>query len=414
MKVLLIGHALGPGLGSEPGNTWNSAGVSPRRARRDAALAPAAPRPGRRRTGENARPGLRIHWVTLNDASTRGTREKSEKGLKLHYLLWQRGGEARAARRCESQSRVRRGASLQLGHGQRPAALAQAARAPSCGADRRRAGDAAGVSQIFQGDIEGRSAAARRAGAAAVRAVDAAHGPRAAAVVLATNQETRHLLERGGAAASSCFSTTACRRDTRMTRRPSGIRANVMKLLWAGRCEPRRRCPLGSKRSRHVRATAPRCRRRPVRGACERRPDGTGHHGPRRIPRPRAVGDDEPALRRGRRVPLHQPARQLRLRRPRSDGPRPAHRHAQPPGRRDFVPAGAGIKVPVTTPRATLSRRRSTRDGANDAAEARALWVRRRWTSPHGKWDASHAAMISLYEDVAAIVGIGIKPAHTL
>ena len=90
MKVLLVGHALGPGLGSEPGNTWNFAwhlsgahevtllSHPQHRTRVDEELA------------KNPRPNLKIHWVTLNEKMDPWNPEKSEKGLKLHYLMWQR------------------------------------------------------------------------------------------------------------------------------------------------------------------------------------------------------------------------------------------------------------------------------------------------------------------------------------
>jgi glycosyltransferase involved in cell wall biosynthesis len=68
---------------------------------------------------------------------------------------------------------------------------------------------------------------------------------RAAAVVLATNQETRRLLLRGGARRVELFLDNGLPpgyADHTTAQRNS---SNVMKLLWAGRCEPRKALGVG-------------------------------------------------------------------------------------------------------------------------------------------------------------------------
>jgi len=95
-KVLLVGHACGPGLGSEPGNTWELAwrlaaehqvwliAYPEFRDRVDAALA------------EVPIPNLHIEWVKPASWLDPWKPGKSERGIRLHYLLWLRAAYRKA------------------------------------------------------------------------------------------------------------------------------------------------------------------------------------------------------------------------------------------------------------------------------------------------------------------------------
>jgi glycosyltransferase involved in cell wall biosynthesis len=88
MKVLLIGHACGSGLGSEPGNTWEFATNLSKQHRvwllahpeyRDRVDASLAAEPN---------PNLQIIWITLDQRLDPWNPGSGEKGIRLHYLLW--------------------------------------------------------------------------------------------------------------------------------------------------------------------------------------------------------------------------------------------------------------------------------------------------------------------------------------
>lgn len=89
MKILIIGHACGPGLGSEPANTWNWAWHLSRtnqvwvvahpeyRERVDSFL------------GSKPNDNLEFHWVTVNSRFDHWVPgHGQEKGIRLHYWLW--------------------------------------------------------------------------------------------------------------------------------------------------------------------------------------------------------------------------------------------------------------------------------------------------------------------------------------
>ena len=88
-RVALIGHACSPIMGSEPGFTWNwAAHLSDRHdvtvfahpVFRDAVEAELQQRP---------REHLRFVWVTL-DRFDPWDDARGERGIRLHYNLWQR------------------------------------------------------------------------------------------------------------------------------------------------------------------------------------------------------------------------------------------------------------------------------------------------------------------------------------
>jgi hypothetical protein len=101
LKILLIAHACGPNRGSEPGTAWNLAWelsadaighdvwviTHPQHAEEiDAYLA------------SHPHPRLHFDYVNLQPKWDTWQPKRGEKGLKLHYILWQHTAARRA---CE-------------------------------------------------------------------------------------------------------------------------------------------------------------------------------------------------------------------------------------------------------------------------------------------------------------------------
>lgn len=102
MNILLIGHACGPGLGSEPGNTWNWAQALSEKHRvwlithpqhREAAEDYLALHPNHH---------LQFIWVNLNRRLDPWKPERGERGIRIHYLLWLSEAYRRANELCRT------------------------------------------------------------------------------------------------------------------------------------------------------------------------------------------------------------------------------------------------------------------------------------------------------------------------
>jgi len=102
MNVLLVGHAYGPGVGSEPGNTWNLA-WSLSHQHRVWVLA----HPERRKNvdaylREHPNQNLSIIWVDVSRLYN-PWKPGTERGIRLHYALWLRAALRAASRLCSSE-----------------------------------------------------------------------------------------------------------------------------------------------------------------------------------------------------------------------------------------------------------------------------------------------------------------------
>lgn len=101
MNVLLIGHACGPRLGSEPGNTWNWAQYLSRRHRVWVITHPQHQSKINAFLVENPNPNLKFVWVTLRSPIDPWNPEDSERGIRIHYLIWLSKAYERAVRLCD-------------------------------------------------------------------------------------------------------------------------------------------------------------------------------------------------------------------------------------------------------------------------------------------------------------------------
>jgi glycosyltransferase involved in cell wall biosynthesis len=237
MKILIVGHACGPGLGSEPASTWNW---------------------GWHLSGENQvwviahpeyksrvdsflaeHPNDRIHfvWVTPKskfDYWTPGVNQ--ERGIRLHYWFWMREAYKRAVQLHQQEQ-------FELVHHVSWSTIAvpppfwklpiPAVWGPIGGGQ---SFPLAFVSQLRQNRVK-----------EAFRTLNLTRlsfSPKlrktlaSTSLVLATNLETKRLLERAGASQVRLF--LDCGVECRLTTPPRKQIDQQITLLWAGRLEPQK------------------------------------------------------------------------------------------------------------------------------------------------------------------------------
>ena len=89
LKVLIIGHPCGPGLGSEPANTWNWAWHLSRTNQVWVIAHPEYKERVDRFLESEPNDNLKFHWVTVASRLDRWVPgQGQEKGIRLHYWLW--------------------------------------------------------------------------------------------------------------------------------------------------------------------------------------------------------------------------------------------------------------------------------------------------------------------------------------
>jgi glycosyltransferase involved in cell wall biosynthesis len=292
LKILLVGHAFWPGEGSEPGITWNWAWhlselhdvwVIAHPLHRAAVEAAMDGRGG---------PAPRVVWVDL-----RRDPERGERGIHLHYVLWQRAALAQA-RRLHAVQDFDIVHHLSWGTVNAPPAL-------------WRLGP-----PFVWGPIGGGQAAPLRFGRhlgrrgtfkEAARAVRRHLVPflpplrRAvanSALILATNRETVEVLHRAGASHVELFLDNGVRAEQFIAHRRMRRAGERLELVWAGRLEARKALPLALEAMALVPDLPVRLSiagEGPLRAACERRAAALGLGERVRflglVPRTRLLGD---------------------------------------------------------------------------------------------------------------------------
>jgi glycosyltransferase involved in cell wall biosynthesis len=103
MKVLLIGHACGPGLGSEPGFTWNWAQFLSVKHRVWVVAYPEHRASVEAHLAQNPNTNLRFVWVTSSHPLDRWKPENGERGIRIHYMFWLSKAYKRAAEVCHAE-----------------------------------------------------------------------------------------------------------------------------------------------------------------------------------------------------------------------------------------------------------------------------------------------------------------------
>jgi glycosyltransferase involved in cell wall biosynthesis len=98
MKILIIGHACGPGLGSEPANTWNWAWHLSRTNQVWVVAHPEYKERVDRFLESEPNNNLKFNWITVNSRFDRWVPGQSqETGIRLHYWLWLKEAYEQAA-----------------------------------------------------------------------------------------------------------------------------------------------------------------------------------------------------------------------------------------------------------------------------------------------------------------------------
>ncbi|HXD31019.1 MAG TPA: glycosyltransferase family 4 protein [Pyrinomonadaceae bacterium] len=90
MKVLLVGHACSPDRGSEPAVTWNFAWHLSRSHEVWVMTHPKFRHEVERYLERNPNSKLRFVWLALNAKWDPWRSLESDRGLRLHYIIWQR------------------------------------------------------------------------------------------------------------------------------------------------------------------------------------------------------------------------------------------------------------------------------------------------------------------------------------
>jgi glycosyltransferase involved in cell wall biosynthesis len=104
MKVLLIGHACGPEMGSEPGFTWNWAQYLSRQNEVWVVTHPQFRAKVEAYLSKNPNPKIRFVWVDVKSALDSWDPVRGERGIRVHYLLWLKAAYAAAQRLCQEGS----------------------------------------------------------------------------------------------------------------------------------------------------------------------------------------------------------------------------------------------------------------------------------------------------------------------
>jgi glycosyltransferase involved in cell wall biosynthesis len=243
LRVLLVGHACGVGLGSEPGLTWNWAWHLAERhevwvithPQHRAAIEAAIEREGDR--------APRMVWVDLPKRWDPWEPTRGERGIHLHYVFWQRAAFARARQLHASRP-------FDIVHHVSWATVNSAPELWRLGPP------------FVWGPLGGGQAAPLRFGrylgargfvkevgrTVRRRLMPLAPSLRRAAAnsafILATNRETADILRRAGAPRVEPFYDNGVVPEQFVTRRRERAIGGPVQLVWAGRLEARKGLPL--------------------------------------------------------------------------------------------------------------------------------------------------------------------------
>jgi glycosyltransferase involved in cell wall biosynthesis len=104
MKVLLIGHACGPEMGSEPGFTWNWAQHLSGQNDVQVITHPQFRSKIEAYLHEKPNPRVQFIWVDVKSALDSWDPARGERGIRVHYLLWLKEAYATARRLCQESN----------------------------------------------------------------------------------------------------------------------------------------------------------------------------------------------------------------------------------------------------------------------------------------------------------------------
>jgi glycosyltransferase involved in cell wall biosynthesis len=101
MKVLLIGHACGPDMGSEPGFTWNWAQHLSSYNDVQVITHPQFRTKIEAYLSNHPNPRIQFVWVDVESVLDRWNPAQGERGIRVHYLLWLKQAYSVAEKLCE-------------------------------------------------------------------------------------------------------------------------------------------------------------------------------------------------------------------------------------------------------------------------------------------------------------------------
>lgn len=239
-----MGHACGPGLGSEPGFTWNFAQALSAK-HQVWVLAYPQHRPAVERfLAETPNRNLNFHWVVSNHPLDPWKPERGERGIRIHYVLWVAEAYRQAEELCRDHL-IDVVHHISLGTVGAPPPLwrlpVPALWGPIGGGQ---------TTHPRYLPYFGRQRWAERIRTARVNALRFSWGLRRTArhchLIFATNRETAQLLKRVGSSRVEILLDACLPVDSIPAHVPNGQR-NPAKftLLWAGRLEHRKGLMLG-------------------------------------------------------------------------------------------------------------------------------------------------------------------------
>jgi glycosyltransferase involved in cell wall biosynthesis len=251
MKVLLIGHACGPEMGSEPGFTWNWAQHLSRhnevwvithpqfRAEIEAYLL-ATPNPK-----------VRFLWVDVESALDPWNPARGERGIRVHYLLWLKAAYAAAQKLCQ-ESRIEVAHHVSWGTMRAAPPLWQLPVSSIWGPIGGAQCAPTGFLRYF-----GPQAVQEIVRACLMRTLYFSHSLRKTArssdLILATNRETQKLLKSITGASVQLMLDCGLQADWVSPIPPVDRPIRELTLLWAGRLEHRKALPLALEALANVR-----------------------------------------------------------------------------------------------------------------------------------------------------------------
>lgn len=243
MKVLLVGHACSPERGSEPGLTWNWAWHLSFDHEVQVLTHPHYREEIESYLAKHPNPNLRFGWVTLPPVIDPWSPEMGERGIRLHYLIWQHL-VLRAAARLHRRHGFEIIHHVSWGTISAPPLLWRLPVPFIWGPVGGGETAPANFRAYFGDDSWSDSLRTLR-----IRSLPRSPFLRKAiknsALLLATNRETYQLMQRAGAE-NVRYAYDNAVTDRMLIDRPS-LRSSggEIKLLWAGRLEPFKALPLG-------------------------------------------------------------------------------------------------------------------------------------------------------------------------
>lgn len=242
MRIALIGHVCSPYLGSEPGVTWNWAVHLAKLHDVTLLTHPNFRADVEQELAKSPLPNLKIQWVTLPPLIDPWKPNKGERGVRLHYWLWQ-------TEVVKVLRKLHAAAPFDLVHQVSWASLQQPSRAWKLGIPF--VWGPAGGGQVWPAEFlsyAGASAKTERFRRLVVRLArfnfPAVRAMRHADLLLTTNAETARLVDRIGSRRAEYFVDYGIKESWLTEASSRDASAGQLSMLWAGRCEPRKGLPL--------------------------------------------------------------------------------------------------------------------------------------------------------------------------